>query len=384
MKKNIIKLTFTIINLLLIYVIVGHNIFIYAKSISKNFAEINIEKVVTHKLKKNIKYKFSYVKENNTLYISSKKNIWLYKDKCLNHIKKLDNEIKYIIANNTTILIYTKNQQLITLDAKYYNIRWKKKLKGNLFFKPKISKDKIFIDRNGHTLIAIDIVKGHILWQFFNRIDDMYIFTNGSVIQSDKYIHYIYPNKKILTLKKHNGEKYSTKNISPKTNHINIKKGLTYISNTIFFNGILYLLYNNGHFLSINIKSGKTILENFNKNNINNSLIYKNKLVLIKKSGYLECLSKTTGKKLWKNNIFKNNYFLNPLIMKKSETIFLCDKNGNIIFLNFKTGKLIYQKCILNISVTQYFVDELEKHILLISNDNKIYNIKISYNLCKK
>lgn len=368
------KLLLIPINLVLLFILTSQNFILLANSENIFFVDTHIKSIITKNLKNTAKPKLFYIKKSNELYIASHKEIFLYKNNKLKNIKTLNNKIKYITANKSTLIVFTKNKQLIALDKKEYKTKWTRSFNDTSFFNPIIFDNKIFIDKNGHTIIAININTGDILWQFFNKIEDLHIFTNGINAQSDKIIYYLYPNKKLLALKKNNGEKHQSKNIITTQKNTNLRKFLLYISDITIYNKIIYLCYNNGTFVSINTKTGKILLKKDTKNYITTT-IYKNTLIITKKNGHIKCFNKITGKKLWTNKTLNNTNLNKPLVLNKKKVLFSYDKEGFIYFINILTGKLV-QKTNLNSYSNNAFINKKETDILLIS-DNKITNIKL-------
>lgn len=373
------KLLFILINLGILTILTAQNFVLLANVKSEISKTTNINYIISHKFKNDKNTKFFYLKEKNELYIASNKNILLYKNNKIKNIKTLNNNIKYLTANNSTIIVYTKNKQLIALDKKEYKTKWTYFFDEKPFFQPIVFDNKLFIDKNAHTIIAINIKTGKFLWQFFNKIEDLHIFTNGKNIQSNQNIHYIYPNKKFLTLKKNNGEKYKSKTITTTQKITHLRKFLVYISDIELYNKTIYLCYNNGNFVSINTESGKILFKKDTKNYINTT-IYKNTLIILKKNGHIKCFNKITGKKIWANKLLDQKILNKPIILNKNKALLIYDKYGYIYFIDINSGRLI-QKININTSFIHAFINKTETDILLISND-KITNIKLKS--CKK
>lgn len=373
------KLLFILINLGLLALLTSQNFVIFANTETDISEATNLKYIISHKFKTNEKTHFFYLKNSNELYIASNKNILLYKNNKIKNIKTLNNNIKHVTANKSTIIIYTKNKQLIALDKNEQKIIWTRSLDEKPFFQPVIFDNKIFIDKNGHTVIAIDIKTGEFLWQFFNKIEDLHIFTNGKNIQSNDIIYYIYPNKKLLTIKKNNGEKYKSKTITSTQKITHLRKFLVYISDIALYNKTLYMCYGNGNFVSINTESGKILLKKDTNNYISTS-IYKNTIIILKKNGHIKCFNKITGKKIWANKSLDKKILNKPIILNRQKTLLIYDKCGFIYFINILSGKITH-KTNLNTCFKYAFLNKTETDILLISND-KITNIKLKS--CKK
>jgi len=233
-----------------------------------------------------------------------------------------------------------------------------------------ISEDKLFIDLNGRTLIALSVKTGDIAWKYHNKMNKLHIHTNAKMLQTDTYIFYIFSNYKIITLKKSSGLRVQTRNLLLLNENVSEKIILKHISDINIYNNTVYICYDNGTFIALDIVSGRIIWKK-NKNNYKNVIIDKNMIMITKKNGHITFLNRLNGKKLWTNRTLKNKILIKPVILNKKQLIIIGDNKGVTYILNKKNGKIIKQLKIHNEEIKFNFIDE-SKNIIIVSKNNNV------------
>lgn len=367
------KIIFIITNLVLACTLIHQNFTLLAKSEKKNFIPMSIKYTSIYEFE-NKKSDYFYLKNDNELYITSNNKIFLYKNNKIKEIKSLNTKIKYVLATQINIIIYTKNKKLIAINKKNHTIDWTLDLNEKLYTKPLISNEKIFINQQENKITAINIKDGLVLWKFLNESLILEIKNKVKSIQTNNLIYYIYPNQSIISIKKKNGNKDKLINVA-KRQITNFNKVLNFISDIVIYNKILYLCYSKGNFISIDPNTRKIIFEK-NTKTYKNITIYKDKLIIIKKNGFIKCFNKLTGKNIWTILQLKNKNLNKPLILRKKKSLLISDNNGNNYFINIKTGEIKQSFYIPDLTIKKSFINKKETNILTISKTN-IYNIKL-------
>ncbi len=339
----------------------------------------NLEQKEKINLEKEKKISFYYSKDDDTMYILTDKNIYTQQKKEIKCILNLNTlkvqSIKKILTNKDIIVIYTKDKQLIVIDKMDKEIKWIKNFKENSLATPLITNDKLFIDLNGYLIFALNNEDGEEIWRYFNKIENFYIHTNAKIIQSNKYMHYIFANKKIITLKKNTGEKILARSIDSSKIKFDAKNKKIYITNVKVNNNILYICYNDGNFLVLDAIFG-SVLWKKTKRNYNNFIIYKNQLIITKKNGHITSLNKTNGKKIWTNAILKNKLLTKPTMLNIKKIIMT--HNENEIYFFKKNGKF-FKKINMdkNKIIDKIFLNKKETHLFITHKDKTYTRIKI-------
>jgi len=303
----------------------------------ENLYSTNNVKINNSKIYNNIFYSSC---DNNT-YIFKKGKIYIYDDVSIKKISKIDElknkKISYIISNKSILFVFTKDNELFAIDRINSNLKWRTCIDGTLFFTPILDEKNLFIDKNGNLLVSLNIETGNLEWKYKVNIKNFFIYTNGKILQTNKYLFYVYSNKKIIVLKKENGEQVNVYKIND-INNLN-KKEAYFISDINIYNNIIYLCYDNGNFLVLNSISGKVIWTK-SKKNYKFFRLYKDNIIVLKQNGNITCLNKFNGNKKWTNNCIKNNLFVKNIIFNKNH-IFIFSKNGLCYILEKNTGKLL-------------------------------------------
>ena len=367
--KNIHKHLYKmIIKTIIIYTIICSYL-ITASTLETNLNQkYDIKKI---KLTYNIKNIFFDL--NNNIYITNNKDIYMYKNmtiKHIIHIKQLKkNEIKKITANNKIIIIYTKNKKLIAIDKSKKCIKWIKYLNDKIFFNLVIDKKKLYIDSNGMTLVALDNDNGNIIWKFYD-ITTKNCYINGKILQTKKYIHYIYSDDKIITLNKNTGKKITKYNYLHTTDKHDLSK-IKNIFDINIYNNIIYMSYDDGTIITTN-PFNKNIMW-FKKKIYTYITLMDDKIITANKNGQIFFLNKLNGNIIKKINELKEKNLFKPIILKNS--IIINDNKGNVHFINKHTGNIID---IINIgteNIKYNIIDKLNESILILTN-TKLIKIK--------
>ena len=336
--KNLLQIVFIFLFLLILNITNAHSI-----------NDIRFECI---KIPKNTSIYSNY---NGKINLTYKNSIYIYNRLSLKKIIKIkelkNKKFQHIISNKTTLILQTNNNELIAIDKINNNIKWKKNITGKLFFTPFLDEKYLFLDENGEIIIALNIEDGSLIWKYKVNMKNFFIYTNGKVLQTHKHLFYIYPNKKIIVLKKDNGEKLK----SYKINFYNKNNSMSFLSDFSIYNNIIYLCYDNGDFTVLNGMSGKILWRKY-KQNYKYITMHKNNIIITKFNGHITCLNKFNGKKIWTTTAFKDKNIIKPLVLNdifvtvfdNYGTLYILDKNTgsflNVLQTKFKNIQHIYKK----------------------------------------
>ncbi len=205
MKKQ--PVLFKIVLLCIITITLSNNI--YAFRNEPVYKDTLNDTIVLGKKKDSNKSCYSIT--DDTLYVAIKNTIYRYKNNIIETLVCLENfendEIIKILSSKKSVVIYTKNDKLIVIDVENKNVRWEKFLNNKIVYRLILTNNRIFIDRSGHTLVALNIKNGRIKWQYFTEPGNLNVNTSMRILHSNKFLYCVSPRGKILKLRKTDGAK---------------------------------------------------------------------------------------------------------------------------------------------------------------------------------
>tara|TARA_Y100000992_G_scaffold301687_1_gene273244 strand:- start:636 stop:1958 length:1323 start_codon:yes stop_codon:yes gene_type:complete len=290
-----------------------------------------------------------------------------------------DNLIFSDIKGN--IGIFSPDQNRLIFSYNFY----KKKIKAEKNIKLIIKDDSIIAADNFGYVYSINYKKNKLNWAKNFLIP----FRSNLKIQSE--ILFLSDEKnKIILIDIKNGNKIDELYTQPSKTVSNFESNLAFDKNKN-----LLFLSTSGSLYSLNLINQKTInwIQNFKSENEiifnGNPIILSNDNIIVSTNNNISLINQN-GMRLW-NLIISSN--VPPKI--SGDTIFLIDKNNYLIFIDTKTGQIIFSKnihLILHEDYKKNFQKKIKKinHMFLIKNklllvsDNSYFielNIKNSVNV---
>lgn len=282
------------------------------------------------------------------------------------------NKIKGIFCYGGNLGIFT-DYEIIVFKIGSYELLWKKKFSEKITCKPFVVNKKIFVEKNSNIIAAYSIDTGIKLWQFYIYFSEGSYVYNSKILCTNNNLVYVAADNEVYVMTKDTGNKIITTGIMLdelfKTNLDEI-----FIKKILIYNNILYILYNNGNFLSKSLVTGDFYYFNFNNLYID-FFVNKDKLFFIDKNNKFFCLNKFSMHIIYDNKIIPLNNFKVIPLYKKNLFMFY-NQDGYVVFIDFNTGNIIYEeKLIFNILELNINVDE---SLLYILSDNFVWLVKLS------
>ena len=346
-------------------------------SFDGNFS--TIKKTYKFKKSKENIYRKNIIKTNNKIiYVDDFSNLYIL-DEDLNLITKFQiykkklfkkYSLKFSITSSDNFVYVADNLgTVMAFDLVNLKLIWKTELGVPLLSNIVFYKKNLFVTNSNGKIFSLGSLNGKVNWSYE---------TGSAGTSSHKAYQLVIANDKLIfsndfaniyciDLKK---QKLSWRFTLERTGNYSDVSFLE-LSNLVVENNKLFLSSNFGLILKVDIETGKNIWSNTSSSNIL-PIINKNNIVLVNKNGIFNILNKTTGKILFQKNlleILKSN----RIKLKNTEVTNLFFAS-NVIYVFTNTG-FIFQINTLDLKSITYFKTSKVLKSNLVMSDGSIYFI---------
>ncbi len=312
-----------------------------------------------------------YSSSTNGFYLFSDNSLYFLNLDRFDKLVDYDSSFDNIIANEKYFVIYSL-KKIEVFDKEKKKLLWAKNIKGQIDSNVLISSTCLFFSKSFGVILAFDIENGNLLWKFKLEMDPIVYATNSKMLQTNKYLIYIYSDKRVYILLKKNGRKIKASNIENPFISGNVNLYSSILAARVY-NSTLYILYDSGYFVEYNIPR-RSILFAADNFRYRDFYVFGDKLFFLSEDASIIAMNKISKKICWKNLSYINS-LSNKMYFLPEKKMFLIYNNSEFIHTvdidyGFSTSIIKSENKIKDIG---YDGDNLL--VLFFNNKNILYDI---------
>jgi outer membrane protein assembly factor BamB len=235
------------------------------------------------------------------------------------------------------LLVATSSAKLFCLDIQKGNQIWEISLGSDLLTAPTVTSDLIFIRTLDGSLTAINLKDGKHLWSYATASPTIKLRKGAApALHKDRVIAG-FGNGKIFAFDKMRGTVLWAHQISKPIGRSEFQRISDITADPLIVDDIVYAVSYNGNLVAIKVDTGDLLWEqefsSYAGIAVNNQILY-----ISTREGKVLAVNRTNGNLIWEQESLIGRNLSKPSIFQRY--LIVGDPEGNLHFLNQKTGKL--------------------------------------------
>lgn len=212
-----------------------------------------------------------------------------------------------MVYNNLGVLFITNGgQEVFAINIKDGTLLWKKQMNNIIRSAPEVGDGRLYVIAIDDSVYALDMLKGSIIWQHSENLDNTSVYGNASPVYKDDILFVPYSSGELYALRPFDGKEIWHKSFSK-----SFQDSDTYVLGDIkaapvIVNDILLTLSLDGFLTASNIKSGALIWEH-EISGYNNPWYAGDFVYFISQANKLLAINVYTGEIHWSKDMLEYN-----------------------------------------------------------------------------